>query len=67
MRKQWGRILTLVLGGLAAVPAALSLFAVVTGEFSSLVGLIIWGGYCALVFGVLLNGQTARWFSTQRS
>jgi hypothetical protein len=55
-RRQWGRILTLVLGALAG---ALAVFALVS---LNIVGLLIHGGYCAFAYIVLLNKQYAAEF-----
>jgi hypothetical protein len=57
-RAQWGRILTLVLGVIAGLFALLSLASLPAGIF----GLVIYGGYCVLVFVILLNKQYAAEF-----
>lgn len=55
-RAQWGRILTLILGGFAGVFALLSLFNRSWG------GVVIYAAYAVLVFVVLLNKQNAAEF-----
>ena len=55
-RQSWGRILTLVLGGVAA---ALAILGITSGEW---VGTIANIGYAILVFIVLLNKQNAAEF-----
>ncbi len=56
-RRKWGRILTLVLGAIAALFAGLSLM-----QFN-LVGAGMYGSYAALVFSVLLKPEYAAEFS----
>jgi hypothetical protein len=57
-RRQWGRILTLILGALAGLGALASLRTFPSG----LGGVVINGGYCALVYVILLNKQYAAEF-----
>lgn len=57
-RQQWGRILTLILAGLAAVIAVLSLLNGVRG----IVGLALYGGYATTCFVTLLNRDNAAEF-----
>jgi hypothetical protein len=61
-RAQWGRILTLVLGGLAGVLALLNLLSIFGGNIGGIIGLLMNGGYCAMVFMILLNRQYAAEF-----
>ncbi len=63
-RRQWGRILTLILGGLSGAMAVFNLLNAVfnLGVTPNIVGLLIQGGYCAFVFIVLLNKQYAAEF-----
>ncbi|HEV3447106.1 MAG TPA: hypothetical protein VG099_20875 [Gemmataceae bacterium] len=53
-RRQWGRILTLVLVGLMTL---LSLIMV------NIVAIVIWGGFCAFAYIILLSKQYAAEFS----
>jgi hypothetical protein len=55
-RRQWGRILTLVLAVLSGLLALLNLISL------NIVGLIINGGYAILAFVVLLNAKNAAEF-----
>jgi hypothetical protein len=55
-RREWGRILTLVLGGLSGLLALLSLV-----QFN-ICGIVMQGGYCALVFAILLQSKYAAEF-----
>jgi len=57
-RRQWGRILTLVLGALAGLSALASLSALPKG----IPNIVISGGYCVLVYVILLNKQYAAEF-----
>jgi hypothetical protein len=57
-RKQWGRILTLVLGALAGLGALIALPRLPGSTLNVLIG----GGYCAFVYVVLLNKQYAAEF-----
>jgi hypothetical protein len=61
-RAQWGRILTLILGGLAGVLAIFNLISIMTGNVAGIVGLLLDGGYCAMVFIILLNRRYAAEF-----
>lgn len=56
-RRQWGRILTLILGAIAGILAVVNLI-----NFN-IVGILVDGGYCALVFAILLQKQFAAEFS----
>jgi hypothetical protein len=63
-RRNWGRILTLVLGGIAGVLAILSLIGTFQGGgVASLVNVLIYAGYAVFAFVVLLNPQNAREFA----
>lgn len=55
-RAPWGRILTLVLGGLSGIFAIFSLLSF------NIVGIVIEGGYCAMAFAILLNPEYAAEF-----
>ena len=57
-RRQWGRILTLILGALSGLGALLNL----TGLPRSLPNIIVAGGYCALVYVILLKKEYAAEF-----
>jgi hypothetical protein len=57
-RQQWGRILTLVLGGIAALFAVLSLLNMPRG----IAGLIMYGAYAGLTYAILLQPQFAEEF-----
>lgn len=56
-RRNWGRILTIVLGVLAGLLALLDLVTV------NIFGLVIHAGYCVLVLVILLNQKYAAEFS----
>jgi hypothetical protein len=56
-RRKWGRMLTLILGGLSALMAVLSLV-----QFN-IVGVLLQGGYAGLVLAVLLQKKHADEFS----
>jgi hypothetical protein len=62
-RQQWGRILTLVLGGITGLLALLSLFSIARNPGQTLLALILYGGYTALTYVVLLNTENAAEFS----
>jgi hypothetical protein len=62
-RRQWGRILTLVLGAISGIFALLSLLGITANPLQALIGLALYGGYTALTYVVLLNSQNAREFS----
>lgn len=61
-RRQWGRILTLILGGLSGLLALVSLYSLAMGNWQSIIGTMIYGGYAAQVFAVLLNQRSAAEF-----
>lgn len=61
-RRPWGRILSLVLGGITAVFALLSAFGIATGNLGSCVTLLVFGGYTVLVYVILLNRDNAAEF-----
>lgn len=61
-RQQWGRMFTLVMGGVAAVFALLHIYPIFYGLWPSVVNIAIWIGYAVLVFCVLLNDRVARQF-----
>lgn len=52
-RAKWGRILTLVLGGLAGAFGLIDLVSM------NIIGLLIHGGYCGMAFGILLQKKFA--------
>lgn len=58
-RKSWGRILTLILGGIASIFAILALLQI----RSAWLALLIYSAYAVLVFAVLLNKENAREFN----
>jgi len=62
-RKQWGRILTLVLGALAGLGAVFALFSIGKAPGSAIMQIAINGGYCAFVYITLLNSENAAEFS----
>src|SRR5262245_34213958 len=62
-RRQWGRILTLVLGGLCGLLALLNLVSVFMGNVPGLASVAIFGGFAVTVFVILLNPVNAREFS----
>lgn len=62
-RRQWGRILTLVSGGLTGLLALVSLVSLVTGNCAACGGFAINAGYAVFVFVVLLNKTYAAEFS----
>jgi hypothetical protein len=64
-RRQWGRILTLVLAALAGIGALLSLFSIGVNPIWSIVEVLIFGGYCVYSYVVLLNSTYAREFATR--
>jgi|GEM_PF-6325721 len=57
-RRQWGRILTLILGALAGLGALINL----KGLPMTIPSIIVGGGYCALVYVILLNKEYAAEF-----
>ena len=61
-RAGWGRILTLVLGGVAGLFGALSFFSIFMGNLGGLVGAPVYGAYCGMAFGILLNKKYAAEF-----
>ncbi|MCI0460277.1 MAG: hypothetical protein L0Z62_25270 [Gemmataceae bacterium] len=61
-RKQYGRIITLVLGALHGLNALLNLTAIGTVPVQAILGILISGGYCIFVYMVLLNSQNAAEF-----
>ncbi len=61
-RAQWGRTMTLILGGIAGLFALINVAILVGGSPLGIIGLAVQGGYCALVFCVLLNRQYAAEF-----
>jgi hypothetical protein len=61
-RRQWGRIITLVLGAIAGIFALLSLLSIGANPLNALLGVLIYGGYCVFVYIVLLNAQNAAEF-----
>ena len=62
-RKQWGRILCLIVGGLAGLGALMSLLSIFAGNLPGIVPVVVDGGYCAYVFVILLKKQYAAEFS----
>jgi hypothetical protein len=58
-RRQWGRILTLVLGALSGLSA---LYALMNFSSTTIPNILISAGYCVLVYVVLLNKQYAAEF-----
>ena len=63
-RRNWGRILTLVLAGVAGLLAILSLIQTFLGAGAGgLVSVIIYVAYAVFAFVVLLNPQAAREFA----
>lgn len=62
-RKQYGRIITLILGALAGISALLNLISITKNPGGAILGAAINGGYCAFVYIVLLNRQNAAEFS----
>jgi hypothetical protein len=61
-RAQWGRIMTLILGGVAGIFAVLNLLSIFAGNFGGIVPVLLDGGYCGMVFAILLNKQHAAEF-----
>jgi len=61
-RKQWGRILTLVLGALAGLLTLLFLAGSIVSP-GNIIPVVFFGAYCALVFVILLKQQYAVEFS----
>ena len=62
-RRSFSRWLTLVLGAISGVLAMPYSYALLEGDPLSLVGVVVHGGYCALVFVVLCNRKNAAEFS----
>jgi hypothetical protein len=64
-RRQWGRILTLVMGAILGLLGLINLFAGLRAgvNFGSLIGSLILVGYAVLAYVVLLNSQNAAEFS----
>ncbi len=61
-RKQYGRIITLILGALAGLSAIMALTGIGRNPAGSIMQLLINGGYCVFVYVVLLNSQNAAEF-----
>jgi uncharacterized membrane protein (DUF2068 family) len=64
-RRNWGRVLTLVLGGFAVVLALLNIFAMVQNPGAmaqQIPNLLVNAAYAALVFSILLNSRYAAEF-----
>lgn len=61
-RKNYGRIITLILGVLAGVGALLAIPGLGQAPGSALMQILLNGGYCVLVFVVLLNARNAAEF-----
>jgi len=61
-RAKWGRVLTLVLGGICGVLAILCLVSVLTGQGGRIGNVLFYGGYCTTVFVLLLNPRFASEF-----
>ena len=55
-RRQWGRVLTIVLGSISIAFAVLNLIGL------NIIGVLVNGGYAVLVFVILLNKQYAAEF-----
>jgi hypothetical protein len=62
-RKQWGRMLTLILAGVAVILALFGLYQTVSVSAMNILNVLIYGGYAALVFIILLKPQVAQEFS----
>lgn len=65
-RANWGRVLTLICAGLAGVGALFQVFGIINGNFSSIVGFLLYAGYCVAAFVVLLSKGANRAFSQGR-
>jgi hypothetical protein len=62
-RKNWGRILTLVLAGVSGLLAILSLIQIGSAGAGALLNVLIYGFYAVFAFVVLLSPQRAQEFS----
>ncbi len=62
-RKNWGRILTLVLAGVSGLLAILSLIQIGSTGAMGLLNVLIYGFYTVFAFVVLLNPNRAREFA----
>jgi hypothetical protein len=63
MRARWGRVVTLICGGLAVIFGALAIFSIVQGGFvPGAISLLLNGGYAALAFALLLQSKYANEF-----
>lgn len=62
-RKPWGRLFGLILGGIAGVLVLLGLYMTFTYGFANIIGVLLYAGYAAFAFSVLLNPKIAREFA----
>src|SRR5262249_45994715 len=62
-RKQWGRLLTLILAGVAALLPRYGLIQIGTEGAGALVGVVVYGFYAVFGFVVLLNPARGREFA----
>jgi hypothetical protein len=65
-RRQYGRVITLILGALAGLSALWALVGIGRNPGGSLISIVLNGGYCVFTYVVLLNSQNAREFVSPR-
>jgi hypothetical protein len=61
-RKQYGRIITLILAALFGVLALFSLIGIGANPVGAIIQILIYGGYCVFSYVTLLNAQNAAEF-----
>jgi uncharacterized membrane protein (DUF2068 family) len=62
-RKQWGKLIALVLGAIAVLLALFALYQMFAESFMSILSVLIYGGYAATVFLILLKPEVKAEFS----
>ena len=61
-RRQYGRIISLILGAIMGILALLSILNLGTAPLNAIINILILGGYCVVTYVVLLNSTYAREF-----
>lgn len=61
-RKQWARVITLILGAIAGILGVLSLLSIASNPMNAFIGVLLYGGYAVFVYVVLLNARNAAEF-----
>jgi hypothetical protein len=62
-RKQWGRSIALILAGVAVLMGLFALYQMFAESFMNILSLLIYGGYAALVFIILMKPESQAEFS----